>query len=134
VLGFIFVFFWLRGSLPRIRYDQLMRLGWKVLIPLALGWTLVVATARVWRRQGGSVGVYLVGGAIIAVILILLWAWEVSAERRKQEAEAEQAATLAGPGGGEQAAGFPVPPMDLPHYHGTGGATQHNGVKEVTGA
>jgi NADH-quinone oxidoreductase subunit H len=124
VAGFMFLFLWLRGSLPRIRYDQLMRLGWKVLIPSALAWTLIVATARVYRQQGASPGVYIIGGGIIAVLLALLWRWESApqrAERQAQEAEKER---LAG-GEEEPAAGpaFPTPPMDLPHYHGIGIAT-----------
>jgi NADH-quinone oxidoreductase subunit H len=39
----IFIFIWVRGSYPRYRYDQLMRLGWKVLLPLALSWVLFTA-------------------------------------------------------------------------------------------
>jgi NADH-quinone oxidoreductase subunit H len=120
VLGFIFVFFWLRASLPRIRYDQLMKLGWKVLIPGALVWTLVVATARVYRRQGGSPAVYVIAGGIIVVLLALLWGWESAgqrAQRLAEEAAEERAAE------GEQpapTAPFPTPPLDLPHYHGVG--------------
>jgi NADH-quinone oxidoreductase subunit H len=39
----VFVFIWVRASFPRYRYDQLMRLGWKIFLPMSLGWFLVVA-------------------------------------------------------------------------------------------
>ena len=45
---FLYIFFWIRATLPRYRYDQLMRLGWKVLIPLAIANVVVTAAARVW--------------------------------------------------------------------------------------
>ncbi len=142
VVALLFFFIWLRGSLPRIRYDQLMALGWKVLIPSALAWTLIVATARVYRRQGGGTAVYLVAGGIVAVLMILLWTSESRAaarERAEAEQDAAEASRAAEPGA------FPVPPMDLPHYHGIGvtagprsgqaGATQaESPIKEVTGA
>jgi NADH-quinone oxidoreductase subunit H len=122
VAGFMFFFLWLRGSLPRIRYDQLMRLGWKVLIPSALAWTLIVATARVYRQQGGSPGVYIIGGGIIVVLLALLWHWESAPQRAERlAAEAEEARMAAGEE--PQRPAFPTPPMDLPHYHGIGIAT-----------
>jgi NADH-quinone oxidoreductase subunit H len=119
VAGFMFFFLWLRGSLPRIRYDQLMRLGWKVLIPSALAWTLIVATARVYRQQGGSPAVYIIGGGIVVVLLALLWRWESAPQRAERlSAEAEEARIAAGEE--KPAAAFPTPPMDLPHYHGIG--------------
>ncbi|HSZ99495.1 MAG TPA: NADH-quinone oxidoreductase subunit NuoH [Streptosporangiaceae bacterium] len=123
VVTFVFVFFWLRASLPRIRYDQLMKLGWKVLIPGGLAWTLVVATARVYRRQGGSAPVYIIAGLIVVVLLALLWRFEPSAERA--ERLAQEAADEREADGDEAppAAPFPTPALDLPHYHGIGSAS-----------
>src|SRR3954451_638795 len=54
LLCFLFLFVWFRATLPRFRYDQLMDLGWKLLIPLALGWLLVVAAIRVGSDEGLS--------------------------------------------------------------------------------
>lgn len=48
----VFIFFWLRATLPRLRYDQLMSLGWKRLIPAALTW-IVVSSVAVGVRQFG---------------------------------------------------------------------------------
>jgi NADH-quinone oxidoreductase subunit H len=125
ILILLFFFVWLRGTLPRIRYDQLMRFGWKVLIPTSLVWILVIATIRVWKRHGGSPAVYTVGGLLVVALLALLFLGDAAMQRR-QAAEEElategelpgTAVTVAGPDDGPH---FPVPPIDLPHYHGIG--------------
>jgi NADH-quinone oxidoreductase subunit H len=125
VLILLFCFVWLRGTLPRIRYDQLMRFGWKVLIPASLVWILVIATIRVWRQHGGSPAVYTVGGVLVVALFALLFLGDAALQRRQTAAEADllpasERPATAGAGAADDAPAFPVPPMDLPHYHGAG--------------
>ncbi len=68
VLFFIFIFIWLRGSLPRLRYDQFMAFGWKWLIPGSIVWILLVATVRVIDLRGGVDRGWLIGGAVVLVV------------------------------------------------------------------
>ncbi|MHB8571804.1 MAG: NADH-quinone oxidoreductase subunit NuoH [Candidatus Dormibacteria bacterium] len=56
VAACLFVFIWLRSTLPRLRYDRLMKLGWKVLLPVALANTLVTAVAVTVCQQTGACG------------------------------------------------------------------------------
>ncbi|HEY2214402.1 MAG TPA: NADH-quinone oxidoreductase subunit NuoH [Acidimicrobiales bacterium] len=51
-VAFCFIYVWFRAALPRLRYDQLMDLGWKRLIPLTLGWLLLVASVVTWHWKG----------------------------------------------------------------------------------
>jgi NADH-quinone oxidoreductase subunit H len=138
VLTLVFCFFWLRGTLPRIRYDQLMTFGWKVLIPVSLAWIMVIATMRVFRQNGGSTPVYIVAGVIVVCIILLLFLGDVAAERRRLAAEAPDEPDGAAVGGVVSTAAaatprsYPIPPMDLPHYHGIGVAAGAGDDPRVT--
>jgi len=99
VLFFIFIFIWLRGSLPRLRYDQFMHFGWKRLIPISLVWIVAVSTIRAMSLEGGIDRQYLlIGiGILAAIFLVLFFVGASEDEEPAAEAEAPR--------------GFPVPPM-----------------------
>ena len=62
---FCYIFVWLRGALPRLRYDRLMDLGWKRLIPLSLAWMLLVAGFLINAWWGIGLAAAVVVGAIV---------------------------------------------------------------------
>jgi NADH-quinone oxidoreductase subunit H len=90
VLVFLYIYVWLRATLPRFRYDQLMSFGWKLLIPVAFGWFLLLAAQRLARDAGWNV---LITTAVCVVVLgasYLLFqrALTVAARRREMEGSA----------------------------------------------
>ncbi len=99
----ISVFVWLRGTLPRFRYDQFMVLGWKWLIPISLVWIMLIATVRIARAQAWLSNPWVIGGTFVVVLALFgLWYWLDRVPEAVEEPPGEFDAF---------AGGYPVPPM-----------------------
>jgi NADH-quinone oxidoreductase subunit H len=113
ILG-IFVFVWLRGTLPRLRYDQFMAFGWKVLVPIALVWIMFIGAFSVLRSEGHDTGQLLLYGVLPLVVLVILVTYLLPEGRPAEEDdEDEQPRARPTRRGAPSAGAFPVPPIDL---------------------
>ena len=87
VLVFLYIYVWFRATLPRFRYDQLMDLGWRILIPASLGWFMLLAAQRVGRDAGWDQTVVTLSTAIVLIVgyVLLQLAYKVSRANREQD-------------------------------------------------
>ncbi len=126
-LAFLFVFIWLRGSLPRLRYDQFMALGWKVLVPVSLVWIVVVSGVRALRNADITpTGILVVGGILLGALVLVAF---LLPERRSTQPSAVHVGSAqpksGQPGLNQRSAeqrshemptagsDYPLPPLDL---------------------
>jgi NADH-quinone oxidoreductase subunit H len=106
----LFCFIWIRAALPRLRYDQFMRLGWKVLIPFSLVWLMVVASFRALTNEGHTrIQTLAIVGVPLAVIVVI-WSFTAETRANRRAAEAEEAAEAAA----ARVPSYPIPVLTGP--------------------
>jgi NADH-quinone oxidoreductase subunit H len=106
----MFVYIWIRGTLPRMRYDQFMKLGWKVLVPSAVVWLVIVAVSQALRSGTGvsrsQMLTYLIAAVAVVIVLLLIAEY---ADRRKAAEPTPDEQALRGP---DTTGTFPIPSLD----------------------
>ncbi|MCK0118025.1 NADH-quinone oxidoreductase subunit NuoH [Isoptericola sp. S6320L] len=105
----MFFFVWVRGTLLRLRYDQFMVFGWKVLIPFALVWLVALASFR-WAGLSGVTRTQMIVAILVvfALVMVVLWLWP---QRKTPDRPAADGAGPEGGGFDAFAGGYPVPPL-----------------------
>jgi NADH-quinone oxidoreductase subunit H len=116
VVSIIFFFYWLRATLPRLRYDQFMALGWKVLIPASLVWIMIVAAFRELTNEGRTrlQTLAYVGIPLALVVLLASFFTDNKLVQEEEDAEVEPAHST-----------YPVPVL-------TGGPPVHDVTPQQT--
>jgi NADH-quinone oxidoreductase subunit H len=113
VWTFLFIYFWLRASLPRLRYDQFMALGWKLLIPVSLVWVIIAAVIRTLRNEGYQhwTPVLVISSIVVAGVLLFLLRKPFSTPNIR--AMERQLRRQRGKGAGPESPvpAFPTPPL-----------------------
>lgn len=110
---FLFIYMWLRASLPRFRYDQFMALGWKLLIPASLVWVMIAAVIRSLRDAGYELWTPLLAAcsAVFAVVLVLTLRKPFSGPSDRALARQRRKELRDSPESVSTAPAFPTPPL-----------------------
>ncbi|CAJ59704.1 MULTISPECIES: NADH-quinone oxidoreductase subunit NuoH [Frankia] len=131
LLLFLFFFIWLRGTLPRLRYDQFMAFGWKVLIPVGLLWVLVIATFRVYQKDVDDRTPWLIGAGVVIGIMLIVALLDPGGAKHQRELEEAERRKLAEAPSLESIPWPPPPPGGAHHRPAVPAGTSANGSSTV---